>query len=180
MRGLWRMARAMETRWRSPPESPAPFLPDLGLIAVGLGHDEIVGVGRTGGRHDVLKRGAGPAVADVLGNGAGKEHRLLQHDADLRAQVAQVDFADVDPVDRNGPVIDVVEAGDEVDGRGLADPRLAHETDHLARLDVQVKVFQHRLALVVAKGDALEANASFHSRHPLSQSGPHKPRAECR
>ena len=45
--------------------------------------------------------GIGPAEGDVVADGAGEERRLLQHDADLRAQRIERDVAHVVAVDRD-------------------------------------------------------------------------------
>ena len=52
-------------------------------------------VGRLRRLDDLLVRGIEPAVADVPGDGAGEQQRLLEHEADLAAQRAQGQAADV-------------------------------------------------------------------------------------
>ena len=48
---------------------------------------------------DLVHRRVEPAVADVLGDRAGEQQRLLEHDADLVAQRVELELADVDAVD---------------------------------------------------------------------------------
>ena len=88
----------------------------------------------------------------------------MQHDADLRAQIAQVNASGIYAVDLDRAVVDVVEAGDEVDGGRFADARFADEADHLARLQLQVDALEHGFALVVTKGHVVKAYAAFHAR----------------
>ena len=64
-------------------------------------HDEGVGVGLLGGGDDVVHGDPGAAVADVLGDGGGEQHRLLLHDADQRAQPLDVQPSDVMAVQRH-------------------------------------------------------------------------------
>ena len=47
-------------------------------------------VGRAGGGHDLLARGVGLAVGDVLGNGAEEQEGLLQHQADVAPVVGHL------------------------------------------------------------------------------------------
>lgn len=64
--------------------------PDLRQV-----HDEVVGVGLLGGIDDVVHGDARSPVADVLRNGGGKQHRLLLHYTDERAQPLDVQPSDV-------------------------------------------------------------------------------------
>ena len=148
-----------------PARKPAALLPHLGIVAVGLGHDEVVGIGRPGCSHDVGQAGPGPAIADIGGDGAAKKERLLGHDADLPAQIAQLDLAYIHPVDLDHPLVGVVETGQQADGGSFTHPGLAHQADHLARLHVEVEVIEHRLALVVAEAHLAQGHPPFDERH---------------
>ena len=57
-----RKARAMATRWRSPPESLTPRSPTMRLVALGQRLDEVVGA-RELGRLDRSRRGVAPGRA---------------------------------------------------------------------------------------------------------------------
>jgi hypothetical protein len=57
---------------------------DQRIVAVRQAQDEVVGMGGAGGGDDLLARGVGLAVGDVLGNGAEEQEGLLQHQADVR------------------------------------------------------------------------------------------------
>ena len=63
------------------------------------------------------------AVADVGGDGAGEEHRLLRHEADPRAQVRLRHLAHVDAVHQHAALVDVVEARNQPGERRLARSR---------------------------------------------------------
>src|SRR5215470_3512308 len=57
--------------------------------------DELVSARGCGYGDDLFERGVGFGRTDVFANRAAKEETLLQHDADLAAEVRQVDLADV-------------------------------------------------------------------------------------
>ena len=84
---------------------------------------------------DLLSRGVGLAVGDVLPDGRAEQHGILQHEADLIAQRLQRVAANVAAVDAHLSAQRVVEAGDEADQRGLAAAGRADERRRLARLD---------------------------------------------
>jgi hypothetical protein len=64
-------------------------LADEGGVAFGQTPNEFIDEGRACGRADLLGRGAGLAVADVVGDAAREDHRLLRHHRDARAQIGQ-------------------------------------------------------------------------------------------
>ena len=85
------------------------------------------------------------AVADVAGDRAGEEHRLLRHEADPRAQVLLRHLADVDAVDQHAALVDVVEARDQAGERRLAGAGAADDRGHLAGLRRERHAGQRRL-----------------------------------
>lgn len=58
-------------------------------------HDEVICIGLFCGLDYVLRGDTRPAVANVLGNGGGKEHGFLLHNANQRAQPLNVEAPDV-------------------------------------------------------------------------------------
>ena len=101
-----------------------------------------------------------PAVADVLGHGSREEQRLLLDEADLVAERAQREPADVDPVDQDTSCLRVVEAHDEADQRRLARAGWADDRDPLPRRDREADALQRLLARVVRKMDVLEGDGA--------------------
>ena len=78
-------------------------LADERRVALGEARDEVVGVGGAGGGLDLgVGRGA-LSVADVLGDRAREEHRLLRDDADLTAQPLRIEIAQVAAVEEDAP-----------------------------------------------------------------------------
>lgn len=58
-------------------------------------HDEVVGVGLLCGSDDIVHGDARSAVANILSNGGGKQHRFLLHNANQRTQPLDVQPSDV-------------------------------------------------------------------------------------
>ena len=76
-------------------EQPAA-LADPGVVAVVEPRDEPVGVGGFGRRAHLRVGGVGLAPPDVLGDGAVEDEGLLQHRADVAAQIGEGQLAQVD------------------------------------------------------------------------------------
>mmetsp|Transcript_9109 Transcript_9109/g.27042 ORF Transcript_9109/g.27042 Transcript_9109/m.27042 type:complete len:505 (+) Transcript_9109:155-1669(+) len=107
-------------------------------VAVGKAvHHKAVRVRRPRRLLDLVLRGALLAVANVLGDGALEEHRLLPHQPKVGAEPAQVERADVDTVEGDRAALRVVEALEQRHERRLARPRGAAQGDPLARLDLE-------------------------------------------
>ena len=90
------------------------------VVAVGQGAHEAVDVGGLRRLDELLVAGRRVAVGDVLADGAAEQPRVLEHHAHLRAQVGAAQVADVVAVDGDAAAVDVVEAHEQVDQRGLA------------------------------------------------------------
>ena len=138
---------------------------DGGVIPLGQVADEAVGVGQLGCGHDLLVGGVGPPIADVLGDGAGKQVRVLQHHAQGPAQGVFLNVAHVDSVIGDGPGVDVIEAVDEVRNGGLSRAGGAHKGDLLPGLGVQAHVVQHGLFLGVAEVHMVKPHVAPQLRH---------------
>ena len=72
---------------------------DQRLIAVRQALDELRGAGQPGGMDRVRQRQAGAAGQDVFRDRAAEQEVLLQHHAEVAAQMRQVDVAQIDAVD---------------------------------------------------------------------------------
>ena len=81
---------------------------------------------------------------------------VLQHEAEQSAHVGEIQFADVDAVDRNAAARDVVEPQQQIDQRRLAGPGGADNADALARPNLEADVPQHEVVVVVRKPDMVE------------------------
>ncbi len=125
--------------------------------------DEFMGVGSAGRRHDFLARGIGLAVGDVLGNGAEEQEGLLQHQADVAAEVRHLEPADVHAVELDGALAHVIETADQVDQGALARAAVADQTDHFTRTNLQIQVLDHGAA-AVAEGQVVQRDGALHAR----------------
>ena len=85
-------------------------LAHLGLVARRQALDEAVDVGEPGRFHDLLERGVGTSVCDVLADGAVEEVDVLLHEADRLAQALLRDVAHVLPVNLDRAFPHVIEA----------------------------------------------------------------------
>ena len=100
-----------------------------------------MGVGGAGGGLDLLDRGVGPAVGDVVADRDREEEGLVEHDADVvRAATASVTSRTSWPSMRTEPSVDVVEAGQQPRDRRLARTGAPDDRDGLAGRDVGVEV----------------------------------------
>src|SRR6478752_391772 len=71
-------------------------LADDGVVPILEGLDELVAVRDAADGFDFFPTGVRPRVRDVFGDGAVEQEIVLQHDAEMRPIVAQLDIVDVD------------------------------------------------------------------------------------
>ena len=91
------------------------------VVALGEGAHEPVDVCRLRRREDLaLRSRRRVAVGDVVADGPAEQPRVLQHHADLRAQLGARHRRDVEAVERDHAAVELVEPHDQVDERGLA------------------------------------------------------------
>ena len=101
------------------------------------GFYEAVYVGRFGSLNDLFisyftEQGT---VADVLGDGGIKQHRLLRHYANLGAEPVEVEVTKVKVLQGEGAGRRVIEPLDERDNSALATPTGSNESKGLARTE---------------------------------------------
>eukprot|EP00967_Tisochrysis_lutea_P108852 scaffold168864_cov29-Tisochrysis_lutea.AAC.4 len=107
------------------------------VVACRQAADEVVRIGGTRGLLHVGLTCALAAVGDIVGNRACEENGLLPDEAELPAQPAHVELAQVDAVEQHDALEWVVEALDERDGRRFSAARRAAQCDHLAGGDLE-------------------------------------------
>ena len=81
----------------------------------------------------VRLRRVGMAEGDVRRHRVAEQKALLKHDADVPPQVVEIEFANVDAVDRNRAAVDVVKPRDQAQQRALAGARFADDAQALRR-----------------------------------------------
>ena len=107
---------------------------DPGLVTLRQALDELLGACEPGRAHRVLEVEAGPPGQDVVLHRAAEQEVLLQHDAEALAQMAQIDLAQIRPVDLHRARIVAVDTHEQAGDRGFAGARAADQAEHRARL----------------------------------------------
>ena len=108
-------------------------------------------LGTLAGRRDLRA-----AERDVAGDVAAEEEDVLQHDADVAAQLPEVPLADVDTVDAHVAAAHVVETRQQLDERRLAGAGRADDRDLLAGIHLERDVAQHPLLAFVGEAHLVE------------------------
>ena len=124
---------------RCPPDRRYAAIADERVEAVRQLRDELAAVRRSRGLPDLVVAGLGARVADVLHQRAVEQRDVLRHHRNGLAQALLRDLGHVLPVDQDAPGLDVVEALEQREDRGLAAAGCADETDALARADVEAR-----------------------------------------
>src|SRR5216683_4192272 len=97
--------------------------------------DEFVRAGELGGADDFVQRGGRLGHRDVLAHRAAEQKILLQYDADLRAQMREVELLQILAVDVYEAGLRPVEPLDQTGDGRLAGAAAPDDTDDPARLD---------------------------------------------
>lgn len=96
----------------------ASALAEVGLIAIGKLHDELVGLCCLGSSDDLFFGGIGASEGDVACHSVVEEKRVLCHDTDATAEVGERYSVDIDPVEENPALrADIIAAQEVGDGR---------------------------------------------------------------
>ena len=127
------MARAIERRWRSPPDSERPRSPTGVSERVGRALDEVERLGARGGVAHLGLGGVGLADPQIVGDRAVEQQRLLVDDADVAAERGELDVADVHAVDQDHPGLRVEGAVQQRQRGRLAGPGAADDGDGFPR-----------------------------------------------
>jgi len=164
MGAFLRIARAIDTRWRSPPERRAP--PSPMTVSNPCGRLVMKSRAWAAGRRpdQFLLAAVKIAVGDVVADGVVEEDRLLGDHRDLAPERLEGDIADVDAVDQDRPLPEVEEAGDQVGQGRLAAAARADDGQGLAGRNDQVDTGEDRSLVVVAEGDVVELDRLFERR----------------
>lgn len=112
-----------------------------GIVAFGKLADEGVSIGGLCGGDDLLEGDISAAVGNVVAHRVVEEDGFLCDHADLLAEGAERDVADVDAINEDGAGGDVVETGDEVDQCGFSAAAGADDSDEFTGTDGQIQIF---------------------------------------
>ena len=125
----------------------AAALAKFGLVALLHLADELVRARDLRRRFHVRHRLAFGGVADVVGDGAGEQHVLLQGDGGGGADVVHAQVADVGVVEDNGALLRIVEPQDHRHEGGLARSGGADDGRDGAGVCHEVNAAKHRQPL---------------------------------
>ena len=143
------------------------MLADLGVVALRQLLDHVVDLGDPAGLHHVGESRVGIRRDQVLVDGAGEEHRLLRHHAEILAQLVGGEMADVASVDGDAAVVGLVEPQQQLRQRALARARRAGQYRELAGLEREVQVLEEIGMLVrISEGEL----GDLHLRAALGRS----------
>ena len=105
--------------------------------------------------NDLLVRGVGPAVADILSYGSGKHEHILLDDADIPAQAALGHVPHIHAVHGDAAAADIVKTGQKLAEGGLSSAGGSYNSETLSRLHTQIDMAENGYAVAIVKGDVL-------------------------
>ena len=143
------------------PGQSHPVLADQGVQPLGQFPDKGHGLGMFGRLDDGLPGSGGAAVGDIGLHRVVKQYDILADVGQLIAQVPQLQFTDVLPVQQDTPFGGIIEAGQQGHQGALAAARGAHQGHGLPGLHRQVDPPEHRWVLLsIVKPYPLEMHRS--------------------
>ncbi|MND85551.1 hypothetical protein D3C80_774820 [compost metagenome] len=111
----------------------------VGLVTIGQLQDELMGMGTARGGLDLLDRGIGASVADVVFHRAEEQRRVLRYQRKVAAQVLGVEVAEVLAVEQDAPLLRVIKTQQQIKQRRLARPRRPDQGQGFAWFDRQAQ-----------------------------------------
>src|SRR4029078_709273 len=141
----------------------APSLSDEARGAFRQAFDELVRIRSLRRSLDLLIRCFRPTVGNVGAHGVIEEKRILQHHADVSAQRALLDTAQVAAVDGNAPLQRIVKPHQQRDQRRLSGTAWAHNGNRLARRHMQRDTVQQWASrLLITEMHILKIDRTLH------------------
>src|SRR6266550_1558441 len=133
--------------------------------------DKLTCVGKICRADDLLARSVRLAVGNVLPDRRMKQHRLLQHEADLLPKRFLAESFDIGSINLHDPGSRVVEARNQADDAGFAGPGWTYQRRHLSRFDAEAYVLEDGRILRIRKGNVIELNVPLETRSTDSATG---------
>ena len=126
---------------------------DIGIVAVRHPLDELVGAGQMRGAHDVGEVEPGAAGNDVVADRSTEQEIVLQNDAEPLAQMAQVDFLEIDAVKLEEPTVVAVDPLQQPGDRRFSRAAPPDNAEHGSGRNVKADPVQRRcLGADIAEG----------------------------
>ena len=132
----------------------AAALLDPGVVLIGEALDEFIGAGQLCHPDALFLAGVLVAPAQVIQDGAGEQHVLLQYHGDLMAEDIKVVIFHVHATDLDGAGLGVVQARNELDQADFALPVAETGTVKVGGVDVKdynLDVLRHEVSMVLQK-----------------------------
>ena len=94
------------------------------------------------------------AKSNIVTNGSGKKEWLLGHESDLRAEIRQAPFPDIDLIEADSSLRDIIKSGNEVKECGLAAAWRPGDSQKSSWLQLKIDSIQGRLKTrLIGKAD---------------------------
>ena len=92
----------------------------------------------------------------IVGHIAAEQECVLQHDPQLTPQICHRDAADVTSIQKDAPLLGVIEAAEQTNDGALAGTRGAHQRHMLSRSDAEGKIAEDGLIRPVREAHVVE------------------------
>ena len=112
--------------------------------------------------YHIVQRGFRGSEPYVVKHAALEQDRLLEDDADLAAQVVELDGGEVDAIEQHAAAVGYEEARKKVDHRRLATTTRPDKGDALPGLDMEVNVLQPEPVRSIAETDLFKRDCPAH------------------
>ena len=178
--GSFNSARAIDSRWRSPPESMRPRSPTVEFSPSPWRSMNSSASARWQACKDLRIGRVRIADAQILGDRAVEQKRLLEDHADIAPETRELDVADVATVDADLAGLRIVDAVEQRHRRRFACAGRADERNGLAWLCLEGKVLDRRSLAVIGEGDAVEGDLAAHLLRASPRSCGPSPTSWCR
>ena len=139
----------------------AAVLANHRVVALRQLHDKLVRMRALGSFDNLLARGIGTAVGDVICHRALEQPRILQHHAKSTAQACARVFTRGTAIDRNAAGIDIIKTQQQIDERCLATARRADQGKAHAGLGLDADILQQLAVGHVAKVHMLKGDLAL-------------------
>jgi len=137
------------------------FLVDDRLVALGLGADEVVGMGHPRRLHHLRVARVGPAVADVLHDTPAEEPGILEDHAEVPSDIGPRYCGNISVVDSYSARVGLVEAHEEFNDGRFARAGGADNGYLGSFLRYRGKSFDHWNSWHIAEGEVLETDPAL-------------------
>ena len=131
------------------------------LVAVRQLADEEVRICKLRGGYDFLVGRIQFPITDIFHDSSRKQMRILQNHTKGTPQISLPDLVHIDPVITDLPVLDVIEAVDQIRNRRLSGSGGSDKSDLLARLRVEGDIMQNHSVRHIAKVHVVHDDRAF-------------------